>query len=201
MKPTTGFYAVNSPITRTGMSGVSPFSRTRLMNIRSALIATALMLGAICAAAQGLKIGYVDRTRVLNESAPAKQAMAALLKEFAPREKQIKDLQKQISAAQAQLEKEQNTTPPSEQEAKAQTVQTMMRQSDRMAISYTQDFEVRKNEERAKLVAHANAVIKAIAEAGKFDLILQEATYNSRRIDITDQVIKEMARRPGTKPK
>ena len=201
MKPTTGCYAVNSPITRTGPSGVSPIPRTKLMNIRSALIATALMLGAMCAAAQGPKIGYVDRTRVLNESAPAKQAMAALLKEFAPREKQIKDLQKQISAAQAQLEKEQNTTPPSEQEAKAQTVQTMMRQSDRMAISYTQDFEVRKNEERAKLVAHANAVIKAIAEAGKFDLILQEATYNSHRIDITDQVIKQMARRPGTKPK
>jgi outer membrane protein len=170
------------------------------MNIRSAFIATALMLGAMCAAAQGLKIGYVDRTRVLNESAPAKQAMDALLKEFAPREKQIKDLQQQIAAAQAQLEKGQNTMAPSEQEAKAQAIQTLMRQSDRMAISYTQDFEVRKNEERAKLVAHANIVIEAVAEAGKFDLILQEATYNSRRIDITDQVIKEMARRSGTKP-
>jgi len=171
------------------------------MNIRSALIATALMLGATCAAAQGLKIGYVDRTRVLNESAPAKQALAALAKEFAPRETQIKDLQKQISAAQAQLEKEQNTMPPSAREAKAQTIQTMMRQSDRMAFSYAQDFELRGNEERAKLVAHANIVIKAVAEAGKFDLILQGATYNSRRIDITDQVIKEMAGRPGTNPR
>ena len=171
------------------------------MNIRSVLIAVALMLGANCAAAQGFKIGYVDRTRVLNESAPAKQAMAALLKEFSSRETQIKELQKKISAAQAQLEKEQNTMPPSEQAAKAQTIQTMMRQSDRMALSYKQDFEVRRNEERAKLVAHANIVIKAVAEAGKFDLILQEATYNSRRIDITDQVIKDMARPPGTKPK
>ena len=171
------------------------------MNLRSALIATALVLGVSYAAAQGAKIGYVDRTRVLNESAPAKQSMAALLKEFAPREAQIKDLQKQISAAQAQLEKEQNTMPPSEQEAKAKTIQSMMRQSDRMAFSYAQDYEVRRNEERAKLVAHANIVIKAAAEAGKFDLILQDATYTSRNIDITDQVIKEMARRPGTKPK
>lgn len=171
------------------------------MNIRSALIAAALMLGTICAAAQDLKIGYVDRTRVLNESAPAKQAMAALLKEMAPRETQIKDLQKQISAAQTQLEKEQNSMPPSGREVKVQTIQAMMRQSDRMAISYSQDYEVRRNEERAKLIAHANIVIKAVAEAGKFDLILQGATYNSRRIDITDQVIKGMAGRPGTKPK
>ncbi len=171
------------------------------MNFRSVLIVTALMLGANCAAAQGLKIGYVDRTRVLNESAPGKQAMAALLKEFAPRETQIKDLQKQISVAQAQLEKKQTTMPASEREAKVQTIQTMMRQSDRMALSYKQDYEARRNEERAKLVAHANIVIKAVAEAGKFDLILQGATYNSRRIDITDQVIKEMAGRSGTKPK
>jgi outer membrane protein len=171
------------------------------MNIRSALIAIALMLGTLCATAQDLKIGYVDGTRVLNESAPAKQAMAALLKEFAPRERQIKDLQKQISAAQAQLEKERNTMPPSEQQTKAQTIQTMMSKSDRMAFSYAQDYELRRNEERAKLAAHANIVIKAVAEAGKFDLILQAATYNSRKIDITDQVIKEMAGRPGTKPK
>lgn len=170
------------------------FSRTNLTNIRGAIIATALLLGATCAAAQDVKIGYVDRNRVLNESAPAKKAMAALVKEFARRETQIKDLQKQISEAQAQLEKNQNTMSPSERAAKAQTIQTMMRQSDRMALSYTQDFELRKNEERTKLVARAGVVIKAIAEAGKFDLILQDVTYNSRRIDITDQVIKDMAR-------
>lgn len=170
------------------------------MNIRSAVVASALMLGAMCAAAQGIKIGHVDRARVLNESTPGKRAIETVVKELAPREQQIKALQKQILAAQAQLEKERNTLPPSELQVKEQTIQSMMRQSDRMAISYAEDFELRKNTERAKLVAHASIVIKAIAEAGKFDLILQDATYNSRRIDITDQVIKEMARRPGTKP-
>ena len=119
---------------------------------------------------------------------------------MAPRDQQIKDLQKQISAAQAQLEKERITMPPADRQVKEQAIQAMMRKSDRMAFSYAEDFELRKNAERAKLVAQVNIVVKAIAEAGKFDLILQHATYNSRRIDITDQVIKEMARRPGTKP-
>ena len=187
-------------MTRTEMSARSPFSRSRLMNIRNALVASALMLGAMCAAAQGMKIGYVDRARVLNESAPGKRAIEAVVKEMAPRELQIKDLQKQISAAQAQLEKERITMPPADRQVKEQAIQAMMRKSDRMAFSYAEDFELRKNAERAKLVSQVNIVIKAIAEAGKFDLILQDATYNSRRIDITDQVIKEMARRPGTKP-
>ena len=173
---------------------MSPFSRSILVNIGGAIVAAALVLSATYATAQGFKIGYVNRDRILNESAPAKRAMAALVKEFAQRETQIKDLQKQISEAQAQFDKNQSTMSASERAAKAQTIQTMMRRSDRMALSYTQDFELRKNEERTKLVARAGVVIKAIAEAGKFDLILQEATYNSRRIDITDQVIKDLAR-------
>ncbi|HEV8517544.1 MAG TPA: hypothetical protein VGQ54_03155 [Burkholderiales bacterium] len=39
--------------------------------------------------------------------------------------------------------------------------------------------------------------MKSIAEAGKFDLIVQQAIYSSTQIDITDQVLKEMAKRAG----
>jgi len=35
-------------------------------------------------------------------------------------------------------------------------------------------------------------VIRQIAEAEKFDLIVQEAVYFSPRIDITDKVIKAL---------
>jgi outer membrane protein len=39
----------------------------------------------------------------------------------------------------------------------------------------------------------ANRVIRKIAEAGKFDLIIQDAVYRDPRIDITDQVLKALA--------
>ena len=39
----------------------------------------------------------------------------------------------------------------------------------------------------------ANRAVKQIAEAEKFDVILQEAVYASPRIDITDKVIKALA--------
>jgi len=38
-------------------------------------------------------------------------------------------------------------------------------------------------------------VIKGIAEAGKYDLIVQQAIYSSNAIDITPQVLKELAKR------
>ena len=43
------------------------------------------------------------------------------------------------------------------------------------------------------MLERANRVIKQIAEAEKFDLILQEAVFRSPRIDITDKVIKALA--------
>ena len=48
------------------------------------------------------------------------------------------------------------------------------------------------------LVLETSAIIKGIAEAGKFDLILEQAVYSSSQLDITDQVLKEMAKRAAS---
>jgi len=52
-----------------------------------------------------------------------------------------------------------------------------MRKSDQMAVALGEDLDRRKREDLGKLIAEANAAVKAVAEAGKFDLILQQATY------------------------
>jgi len=52
-----------------------------------------------------------------------------------------------------------------------------------------------------RIIGEINTVITAIAEAEKFDLILQQAIYSSGQIDLTDRVIKEMAKRAGTAPR
>jgi len=40
-------------------------------------------------------------------------------------------------------------------------------------------------------------VITSIAEQGKYDLIVHEAAFARATVDITSQVLKEMARRAG----
>ena len=51
-----------------------------------------------------------------------------------------------------------------------------------------------QNEELASVQERANKVIQQIAEAEKFDLILQDpVVFASPRIDITEQVIKALA--------
>src|SRR3989304_2402719 len=62
-----------------------------------------------------------------------------------------------------------------------------------MQREFREDLNLRKNEELAIVLEHANKAIQAIADAEKYDLILQEAVYRNPKIDITDKVIKQLA--------
>src|SRR5688500_11929001 len=159
-----------------------------------------LMLVALCAAGQGTKIGYVNTGRIESEAPQFVRAIEALKKEFAPIEKQILDLQKQISAEQERLEKDREKLPPAEFQSRRAAIGSMMRRSDQMAYAMAEDIDRRKIERSSKLYEEVNVAIKAVAEAGKFDQILQQATYARPGIDVTDQVLKELARRAGGKP-
>jgi outer membrane protein len=160
-----------------------------------------LMFGLLSAqaGAQALKIGYVNVARIESESAMAKQSIEMLKKEFAPREKQLQEMQKQGNDLQADLEKNAATMPVAERQAKEKRIVVMLQQYQQMQRSVAEDLEVRKRESFAGFLTELNVIIKSIAEAGKFDLIVQQAVYNSAQVDITEQVMKEIAKRTGGK--
>lgn len=163
-----------------------------------ALIAGLLVLATCQAAAQSLKIGYVNGSRLENESALTLQAIEDIKKEFAPRERQLNDMHKQGLELQAQLENEGAKMQPAEKLAKEKKLTGMTQQFEQMRRSYAEDLEVRKRERRAQVIEQVNLVLKVIAETGKFDLIVQQAVYGSPQIDITDQVLKEIAKQAGS---
>jgi outer membrane protein len=142
----------------------------------------------------------VDTRRIEAESVPFARALEAIKQEFAPREQQIREFQKQINADRERFDKERDKLQPAERQRRGNELQNAMTKSDQMAVALAEDIERRKKETLGGLIAEANAAIKAVAEAGKFDLVLQQATYISPGIDITDQVLKEMAKRTAAKP-
>jgi outer membrane protein len=91
---------------------------------------------------------------------------------------------------QAALEKE--TLPEAERAKRERDLGNMTRDFQRNQREFREDLNLRKSEELAGLQERANQVIRKIAEAEKFDLILQDAVYISPRIDITDKVIKAL---------
>jgi outer membrane protein len=62
-----------------------------------------------------------------------------------------------------------------------------------MQREFREDLTIRRNQEIQGLMERANRVIRKIAEADKFDLIIQDAVYRNPRIDITDRVLKALA--------
>jgi outer membrane protein len=63
----------------------------------------------------------------------------------------------------------------------------------RLQREYREDLNMRRNQELATLFERADRVIKQIADAENFDLIVQEAVFRSPRIDITERVLKVLA--------
>jgi outer membrane protein len=148
-------------------------------------------LGPVAGAAD-LKIGFIDAERINRESLPAERATKKLEKEFAPREQDLRKSEQQIKALQGQLEKDGLTMSESDRRNKEQELGRQSREFQRLQREFREDLNLRRNEELSALFERANKVIKQIAEAEKYDLIIQEAVYRSSRIDITDKVLKSL---------
>lgn len=155
-------------------------------------------LFAACAAVLGTsawaneyKIGFVNVERVFSQAAPAAKATKKLEKEFSSRDQELQKMGKQIRDLQTALEKDTGSS-DAERQKKERDLQNMNRDFQRAQREFREDLNLRKSEELAGLQERANLVIRKIAEADKFDLILQDAVYISPRIDITDKVIKAL---------
>lgn len=160
---------------------------------RCLVIAGLLALPIHHAAAADTRIGVVNTERVLRDAAPAVQAQKKIEKEFAQRDQEMQRLAKQLQSLQEALEKNAVTMSESEKRNKEREFGDLNRDFQRKQREFREDLNQRRNEELAVVLERANKAIKAIAEAEKFDVILQEAAYVSPRVDITDKVIKAMA--------
>lgn len=165
-----------------------PFARKVLL----AVTFTAAAVLPCAAAAQELKIGYVNSERVLREAAPAKAAQTRLEGEFGKRERDLADLSQRLKSAADKLDKEAPTLSESERSRRQRELLEQDRDIQRKRREFQEDLTQRKNEELAAVVERANRVIKQIFDTEKYDVILQEAIFAGPRVDITEKVIKAL---------
>ncbi len=100
---------------------------------------------------------------------------------------------KQGRDLQTFIEKEGLTVPEAEKRNKERELANLNMNLQRLQRSFSEDLNLRKNEEMAIILEHANKAIQTLAEKEKYDLILQEAVYRNPNIDITEKVLKYMA--------
>jgi outer membrane protein len=167
---------------------------TRRLLAVLAAAASLTVTTAATAQAADYKIGFVNTERLFRDAAPAKRAQQKLEKEFAARDADIQKVSRQVRELQALLEKDGVTLSEAERRNKERDLANLTRDLQRAQREFREDLNLRRNEELASVQERANAVIRQMAEAEKFDLILQDpVVFASQRIDITDKVIKALA--------
>lgn len=164
------------------------------MSVLSKLIIPLLAFVAMPALAGDFRVGFVDVERILRESAPAVQASQKIEKEFAPRVAAIKKLGSEVRDMQDYLEKKGAGLSNAQRHAKERELSNLSAELQRQQREFREDLNQRKNEELSVLLERANKVIQMIAEKEKYDLVLQEAAYRNPKIDITDKVLKALAK-------
>jgi outer membrane protein len=151
------------------------------------------------AGAGDFRIGVVDTERILRESDQAVRAEKKIEKEFAVRDQEIKKLIKQVKDQQTSLEKDGSTMSDSVRRNKERELANLNLNLQTLQREFREDLNLRKNEELAVVLAHADKAIREIAESEGYDVILQEAVYRNPKVDITDKVLKYLANEPQEK--
>ncbi|MEG0052379.1 MAG: OmpH family outer membrane protein [Comamonas sp.] len=157
-------------------------------------IAVALLCGAaaVSAQAQDFKAGFVNTDRIFREANSAKAAQAKLEQEFSKRERELVDVGNRLKTDSEKFEREAPTMAESQRSAKQRQLIEQDREFQRKRREFQEDLNARKNEELSQVLDRANKVVMQVAEAEKYDVILQEAVYVNPKLDITDKVIKAL---------
>jgi len=155
----------------------------------------ALAIGLFVAApahADDYKIGVMHVERILQQSASAKAAHDRIEQEFKGRDADLSRKEQEVRDAAAQLEKTRATLTADARASQERALEARTREVQRQRQVFAEDLRTRQFEELDKLKERLDRVLTRYAKERNFDLILQDALFVGRAVDITDDVIKAL---------
>jgi outer membrane protein len=155
---------------------------------------------SLTAHADDFRAGFVSTDRIFREANMAKAAQVKLEQEFSKREKDLVDLRNGLKSASDKFEREAPTLSDTQRATRQKSLVEQDREFQRKTREFQEDLNARKNEELQQVIDRANKVVRQVAEAEKYDVILQEAIYINPKYDITDKVIKALNTATGPVP-
>ncbi len=164
------------------------------LSSRQCYAAIVLVVSALASQvqAQEFRVGFVNTDRIFKEASTAKAAQTKLEQEFSKREKELVDQGASIKAQADKLERELPTLSETQRSTRQKQLVDLDRDFQRKRREFQEDLNSRKNEELQVVLERANKVVKQVAEAEKYDLVLQDVVYINPKHDITDKVIKAL---------
>ncbi|MEE9344850.1 MAG: OmpH family outer membrane protein [Methylococcales bacterium] len=153
------------------------------------LLILLLGLTAYAVNAEEIKIGFVNVPRILESAPQAAQAKKDLEKEFAPRDKKLVAMQKKLKSLEEKMLKDGDVMSQSEQQKMEREIVSLKRDARRAQEEFREDFNIRRNEELAKLQKVVFEAIQSLAKEKNYDLLVTDGVvFASERIDVTAEI-------------
>ena len=129
---------------------------------------------------------------MLELSPQGEKALRLLEEEFRPRDQELIDLREKALALEVDLDKNRLVLQASEIKKKQRAIDSIRRKIKRDQQEAREDYNIRRNEELAKLQRLVREMIVTIANEEGFDLIVEQAVYVNNRIDLTERVLQRL---------
>ncbi len=160
--------------------------------IVAAVLGLALQLTPTLAIAQ-VKVGFVNISKVLDKAPQAESARERIEKEFAPRDRELLEQQKEIRALEDKLVKNGAVMSAAERQRQESEIRSLKREIRRLQDEFREDLNLRRSQELSKLQRKVTEVIQELAKAESYDLVVTDGViYAGERVDITDRVIGQL---------
>ena len=145
------------------------------------------------ALAADVKIGFVDVSRVLDQSPQAEEARQRIQAEFAPIDQEIVRMQRELLDLEEQLVRDGEVMASAERMRLEREVLLRKRKLRRTQEEFREDLNLRRNQELQRLQRQVVLAIRAMAKSEDYDLVLSDGVlFASERVDITGTVLERL---------
>ena len=162
------------------------------MGIGIVILIGGLLTGAVYS--EDLKVGAVDIQKAVNQCNAGKEAKQALTKEVERIQRLIAEKQKELQEMKELLEKQGLMLKPETRAEREKEYQTKLRDYQRWGEDSQNEVNQKRMEMERNIYIGLQKVIQKVGTDEGYTLILEKneniVLFNSKSIDITDQVIK-----------
>jgi len=157
--------------------------------IRLSLLSALLLLGVQTSVYAETKIGYVNAVELVETAPQGKKALKDLEGEFSGRERELIGLRDEAVALEQSISKNSLLLKDSEKAEKTRQLAELQRRLQREQRELSEDFNLRRNEELAKLQVIVTEAVIQVAEQQNYDIVFQQAVWFKPNIDMTQAVL------------
>jgi len=140
-----------------------------------------------------VKVGFVNVAKVLELAPQAEAARNRIEKEFAPKDRELLQQQKDVRSLEDRLVKNAAVLSEAERQRNETEIRATKRELRRAQDEFREDLNLRRSQELSKLQQKVTEVIQVLAKAEKYDLIVSDGViFAGERVDITDKILERL---------